>query len=195
MTTTRKTLLQRVRDHSDREAWEQFFELYAPILEGYARAHGLSRSDAEEVRDRCLEVVARRMPAFEYARERGRFKAWLLKIARGKVVDFLRRPGERAGEPGALVALEGTDPGPDAHWERHWRAEHLRHCLREVRRSEAEHTYRVFELLLVEELSVPEVCEKTGLNANQVYKAKARVLRRVREALERLGAGEDALGE
>ena len=47
MTTTRKTLLQRVRDHSDREAWEQFFELYAPILEGYARAHGLSRSDAD----------------------------------------------------------------------------------------------------------------------------------------------------
>ena len=184
-----------MRDHSDREAWEQFFELYAPILEGYARAHGLSRSDAEEVRDRCLEVVARRMPAFEYERERGRFKAWLLKIARGKVVDFLRRPSGHAGETGVLVSVPDSTPGPDEHWERHWRAEHLRHCLREVRRSEAAHTYRVFELLLVEELSVPEVCARTGLNANQVYKAKARVLRRVREALERLGAGEDALGE
>ncbi len=193
MSTTRKTLLHRVRDSSDRAAWEEFFELYAPLLESYARAHGLTRSDAEEVRDQCLEVVARRMPSFEYERERGSFKIWLARIARGKVIDLLRRRERRGDaelETDEPTALADPEPGPDELWERHWRREHLRHCLREAKRVEPEDSFRVFELLLLEELSVPEVCAQTGWNANQVYKAKARVLKRVREMLERLGAEE-----
>ena len=38
MPTTRATLLERVRDSRDAAAWEEFFALYAPLLEGYARA-------------------------------------------------------------------------------------------------------------------------------------------------------------
>jgi hypothetical protein len=47
----------------------------------------------------------------------------------------------------------------------------------------------VFELLLEEELSVPEVFARTGLDARQVHKAKNRVLGRVRAVLGRLGTG------
>ena len=196
MTTTRKTLLHRVKDRDDREAWQQFFELYAPLLEGYARAQGLARADAEEVRDQCLEVLARRLPDFEYERAKGSFQSWLHAIARGKVVDLLRTKRVRAGETTELSALPDPDPAPDETWERQWRAEHLRYGLREARQSEPHEIYRVFELLLVEELPVPEVCVRTGLNRNQVYKAKARILRRVRETLERLGVeGGPGFGE
>lgn len=187
MTTTRRTLLQRVRDPADREAWEQFFELYAPLLESYARARGLSRADAQEVRDQCLEVLVRRLPTFEYERARGRFQAWLHEIARGKVVDLARRARLAGVENAPLASVEDADPTPDEGWERQWRAEHLRYGLREALRDEDDETRHAFELLLLEETTVPEVCARTGLNANQVYKAKARVLRRVREILEKLG--------
>lgn len=33
--------------------------------------------DAEEIRDRCLAAVTRKMPTFEYGKEKGRFKNWL----------------------------------------------------------------------------------------------------------------------
>ncbi len=194
MTTTRRTLLHRVRDPADREAWEEFFGLYAPLLERYARARGLARADAEEVRDGCLEVLARRLPGFEYRRERGSFQSWLHGIARGKVIDLLRARRTRAGETAELGSLADPSPGPDERCAAAWRAEHLRYCLREARRTEPAHVFRVFELLLVEELAVPEVCARTGLTANQVYKAKARVLRRVRESLERLGTDAEAAG-
>lgn len=187
MTTTRRTLLHRVRDPRDREAWEEFFELYAPILEGYARALGLARSDAEEVRDQCLEVLARKLPDFQYERAKGGFQSWLFEIARGRVVDFLRAARVRKGETQDLLALPDPSAGPDELWERRWRAEHLRYGLRAARRSEPEDVYRVFELLLLGELGVPEVCARTGLAPAQVYKAKARILRRVRAELERLG--------
>ena len=193
MTTTRATLLHRVRDPGDREAWEEFFELYAPLLEGYARAHGLARADAEEVRDQCLEVLARKLPAFEYRRGKGSFQAWLHGIARGKVVDLLRAQKVRKRESLALTRLTSPEPGPDEHWQREWRAEHLRYALRCVRRTETEERYRVFELLLLEELSVPEVSARTGLTAQQIYKIKASVLKRVRATLERLGTEPGAI--
>ena len=104
MNTTRQTLLHRVRDPSDREAWEQFFELYSPLLEGYARAHGLGKDDAEEVRDQCLEVLAKKLPTFEYERARGSFSSWLHRIAHGKVIDL-----ERA--MAAVAALQTAQSG------------------------------------------------------------------------------------
>lgn len=51
MTTTRATLLARLKNRSDAEAWSQFQKLYAPLLYRYARGRGLSREDAEDVRD------------------------------------------------------------------------------------------------------------------------------------------------
>ncbi len=191
MTTTRRTLLHRVRDSADREAWEQFFELYAPLLEGYARAHGLARDDAEEVRDQCLEVLARKLPTFEYQRERGSFSAWLHRIARAKVIDLVRAKKVRTRESVELTHLADTDADAagDERWERQWREEHLRYALAVVRRGEPEERFRVFEMLLVDELPVADVCTRTGLRATQVYKLKSALLKKVRAALERLGTG------
>lgn len=190
MQTTRVTLLQRLRDRSDASAWEEFHELYAPLLEGYARAFGLSPADAQEVRDQCLEVLVRRLPHFEYRRSRGRFQAWLHGIARGKVIDGLRAARRRAGQPVELEGLVDARPGPDELWARQWRAEHLRYALGEALGGEPEPLRHAFEQLLLEELSVPEACARTGLNANRVYKARARILDRVRRTLERLRVDE-----
>ena len=192
MTTTRQTLLHRVRDPADREAWDEFFELYAPLLEGYARAHGLARDDAEEVRDQCLEVLSRKLRDFEYERSRGSLSAWLHRIAHAKAIDLVRARKVRARESVALDGLAAASTDPDQHWERQWRAEHLRYALACVQQEEPEERFRVFEMLLVEETPVPEVCERTGLRATQVYKIKANVLRKVRAVLERLGTGAEA---
>ena len=70
MATTRKTLLARVRDPADRDAWQQFYELYAPMIYRYARSLGLPRGDAEEVSSDCLEIVARRIPTLVSQAER-----------------------------------------------------------------------------------------------------------------------------
>src|SRR5262249_38720919 len=72
--TTRATLLRRLRDPRDAGAWAEFFDLYAPLLESYARSQDLSHADAEEIRDQCLAVVAQRMSEFEYDRSRGAFR-------------------------------------------------------------------------------------------------------------------------
>lgn len=184
---TSHTLLERVRDPSDRAAWKRFYELYAPMLEGFARASGIAPDDAEDMRDECLALVAEKLPNFEYDRRKGAFKGWLYKLVRGRVIDLLRRPREGNADTALLAGLLDPQPSPDDAWERIWREEHLRFALQEASKRLSERTYQTFVLLLLEELSVEEVCERMGMNANQVYKAKAQALRHVREVLDRFG--------
>lgn len=182
MTTTRRTLLDRVRDPRDDEAWERFHALYAPLLYGYARARGVAHADAEEVRDQCLGEVARRMRTFEYDPRRGRFKSFLYRLARDEVVDLLRARREEHADTRTLESIETSEATPDETWERQWRESHLRWCLDRASDAVNERNYRAVRLLL-DGATVPDVCARLGMNANQVYKAKMRVLRRVREIL------------
>jgi RNA polymerase sigma-70 factor (ECF subfamily) len=187
MATTRATLLERVRDPRDAAAWEEFFALYAPLLEGYARALGLCVADAEEIRDQCLAVVVERLETFHYDRSKGSFKGWLHRIARDKVVDALRRPRAVQHETAVLAAVPDPGEGPDEAWEREWRAEHLRFALAEARRERDAGGRELVDLLLDETLTADEIAARAGLNANQVYKARSRLVEDVRAVLRRLG--------
>jgi len=187
MSTTRATLLERVRDRGDASAWDEFFALYAPLLEGYARAFGLDASDAEEIRDHCLAVVVQRIGTFRYDRSKGSFKGWLHRIARDRVTDALRKPSEERAETAAFLALPDPAEGPDAAWEREWRAEHLRFALAEVRRAEDVHGRELIDWLLDETLTAGEIGRRAGLNENQVYKARARLVQEIRTVLRKLG--------
>lgn len=182
-------MLARVRDGADTDAWQQFHALYAPLLYRYARARGLSRADAEEVRDQCLLVVSRKIPDFEYDKRKGGFKNWLYRIASGKVIDWLRKRRECAADTRLMAELRDPGPAPDEVWERHWKNQHLRYCVEQIHGTLSESVYQAFHLLVFEECSVDEVCERLDMNANQVYKAKSRVLKRIREKLAELDGG------
>ena len=180
---TRRTLLVRVRDPADRVAWGEFHGLYAPLLLRYARSLGLARDDAEEVRDACLLLLARRMKTFEYRPERGRFKTWLYRIAHDKVVDLLRRRVPERAETKALARIADVASDPDERFEAAWRTQELRRglatALRELRAANGRDA-RAFRMLLHATASPAEIASKLGMSPNQVYKVKSRVLARVR---------------
>ena len=108
MATTRASLVLSLKNRSNAEAWSEFHKLYAPLLYRYARGRGLPRDDAEEIRDQCLEVVTRKMPTFEYDKEKGGFKNWLRRVADNKVVDFRRKRRERKADTEEVRSLRDT---------------------------------------------------------------------------------------
>ncbi len=179
MATTRASLVLSLKNRSNAEAWSEFHKLYAPLLYRYARDRELSRDDAEEVRDRCLEVVTRKMPTFEYDKEKGGFKNWLRRVADNKVVDFRRKRHDRNADTDELRSLRDAGPSPAEIWEQSWRNEHLKYCVEKARGHVSERNFHVFRMLLFDDCTVEEVGTILGLNPNQVYKAKARVLKHV----------------
>src|SRR5438477_2160410 len=106
---TRQSLLVRLRDLQDRQAWGQFVDVYAPPIYGYARKRGLQDADAADLTQACLRQVAAHVGSFEYDPRRGTFRGWLFTLVRNKLRDFRGRAHGLyvgSGDPRVQHALE-----------------------------------------------------------------------------------------
>src|SRR5262249_24828175 len=71
---TRASLLVRLRDPQDEEAWTQFVQRYAPVVYGYARKQGLQDADAADLTQDVLRAVVGAVGRLEYDPARGSFR-------------------------------------------------------------------------------------------------------------------------
>jgi hypothetical protein len=55
---TRPSLLVRLRDPQDLEAWRTFLDLYAPLIYGFGRKSGLQDADAADLTQIVLQAVS-----------------------------------------------------------------------------------------------------------------------------------------
>jgi RNA polymerase sigma-70 factor (ECF subfamily) len=187
---TRPSLLLRIRDHQDAEAWQTFVDVYAPLIYGYCRHRRLQESDAADVAQEVLTRVARSMRNFEYSPDRGRFRDWLGTIARNEIVRFqtrAKRPGEGAGGEAAGVLDSVASADQDSAWSAQFHAHLLETALGRVRPHFDPATWRAFELVWLDDAPAPQVARQLGLAVEKVYVAKSRVLKRLREEVLLLG--------
>jgi len=184
--STRQTLLQRVRQSGDDAAWREFHRLYGDFLYRYARQRGLAHEDAEDIRGECLQAVADRIKRFEYDAARGRFRSWLREIAHHKVVDLLRKRRMPIADTRQLQGKPDEHNAPDALWDMAWKSARLTFCLDRVSSQVSSTVFHAFHLTVMEQHPVADVAATLGISANQVYKAKAEVLRRLRSEFIRL---------
>ncbi len=103
MATTSETLLERLRRTDDEQAWRRFVELYAPLITRWAGLQGLDGDEAEDLSQDVLMVLIRKLPEFDYDRDKS-FRAWLRTITIHRCHDFFRRLGRspRSSAGGAL---------------------------------------------------------------------------------------------
>ncbi len=194
MHTTRASLLVRIKDPNSTAAWSEFRDLYAPLIYRYARRRGLSRDDADDVRSECYKAIVQQIRTFDYDKTKGGFKAWLRTMVDRRVIDLFRKKREQQANSGALRRIEDVNPSPDEVWENEWRHQHLKHCVEQVRGEVSRSTFQAFSMVVIEGRPVAEACDELGMTPNQVYKAKARTLRRVRNRMAEFGC-QDVAGD
>src|SRR5262249_33658704 len=81
MSTTSATLLDRLKDTRDAEAWGRMNDLYAPLIRSWAERLGVRGADADDLVQNVLAVVVRRFPEFVHPERPGAFRGWLRAIA------------------------------------------------------------------------------------------------------------------
>src|SRR5262245_24735151 len=101
--TTRASLLFRLRDSQDHEAWVEFVSLYEPVAYRLLRRHGLQDADARDVMQELFMAVGRSIDRWDPAKERGSFRGWLRRVARSLVINWFNQRGRR------VVASGGSD--------------------------------------------------------------------------------------
>lgn len=181
---TRASLLQRVRDPSDNKAWREFFAIYRPLIYRYARLRGLDREDADETAQRCMAKLVDKMPTFEYSRDKGGFKYWLRRVTNNLINDAHRRRRVLQAESADFKRPQQREPTMDELWDREWERKHLQHFLSQLKGRIAPSTYQAFECYVLKEWPVERVMEELDLSADQVYAAKSRVTKKLREMMQ-----------
>src|SRR5438128_1371907 len=110
MDTTPPSLLERLRRPNEERAWDQFVNLYTPLLYRWARARGLQEADAGDLVQDVLVLLVRRLPEFRYDPGKS-FRAWLHTITLNCWRDRQRR---RSGRPADGGVEDLKDPlAPD----------------------------------------------------------------------------------
>src|SRR5256885_15793509 len=97
---TRASLLVQIRDGSNHAAWQEFVDLYGPVVYGFARKRGLQDADAADLMQDVLRSVSSAIGRLDYDRNQGTFRGWLFTITRNKVFNFLSAAPIRPPGPG-----------------------------------------------------------------------------------------------
>jgi len=189
---TRASLLVRIRNPQDDQAWAEFVALYEPVVYRIARQRGFQDADARELTQDVLVAVASAIERWEPDPARGRFRTWLFRIARNLSINLLasrRRHAQGTGGTDFQALLEEQEAprGEDSDlFDREYRRELFGRAVAQVRGQFREATWQAFWLTSVQGRDIGEVAEELGMSAGAVYIARSRVMARLREKVEQL---------
>ncbi len=198
-TFTSVTLLLRLRDLSDKQAWEDFVERYVPKIYGWCRRNRLQEADAADVTQEVLGKLVSAMRKFDYNPDRGSFRGWLKTVTNNAVRDFAssyKKHGRGSGDSQVNAALASiADPGALAELADEIEAEAEREILREaesrVKVRVKQQTWEAYELTAVQNVAAPDVAAKLDMPIGQVYVAKSRIIRLLRQEVRKLEGAQD----
>ena len=183
---TKVSLILRLRNRDDALAWNQFVEVYDPVIERVARKFGLQPADARETVQEVLIAVARAVGQWEPAQP-VRFRSWLFRIVRSKTIDHLRKRSRQAHAAGSGSLAEQieyvADPKASLTGEidREYRRQLFRMAAREVKQAVKPATWEAFWLTSVDGQSPDEAAERLEISVGAVYIARSRVLMRLKQ--------------
>ncbi len=186
---TRNSLIVRLPDSGDAEAWEQFAAIYEPLVYRLARGKGFQDADAKEISQEVMVSVAGAVERWRPDPEKGRFRDWLFRIARNLMIKYLTRRKHRPLGTGdsqfqKLLEREGEiDPNLSCELDREYEREMFQWASAQVRQQVSEKTWNAFWLTSVEGRAIAEVARDLKMTQGAVYIARSRVIGRFNEFL------------
>lgn len=187
--TTRASLLFRLRDSQDHEAWVEFVEIYEPVIYRQLRKCGLQDADARELMQEFFIAVSRRIEHWELAKERGSFRGWLRRVTRNLVINWMKHGQRRmmalgGQESQSLFADIAADDCPESiEFDTELRRSTFQRASESVRQEQSPKVWQAFWSTAIDGKSPAIVARELGMSVGAVRVAKCRVLARLKEVV------------
>ena len=193
---TRASLLVRLRDPQDSRAWQEFLQIYEPVVYRLARSHGWQDADARDLTQQVLLAVATRIDSWDPDRSQGSFRGWLSRVTKNLMVNLMinrKRHPPGSGDTDIQRLLD-EKVSPASKESKSFDVEYRRQLFRwaadQVREEFRESTWSAFWRTCVDGLDIGDVAQQLDLSLGAVYIARSRVLARIRKVVEQREKGE-----
>lgn len=183
---TRVTLLDRLRDHQDHEAWMEFVGLYGPLVFSFALRRLPQDEDAADVLQEVMSAIMKGT----YRRPEGRFQKWLVTIVLNAIRDFhsarLRRPEVTGGTDVAERLQEEPSRSDVDEWDEARRQHLFRVAVERVQARTSAIHWDVFARTALERRPGQAVAATLHVSLTNVYAIKSRIMKEIKDEIHRL---------
>lgn len=188
---TRQSLLLRLHDHADVEAWDEFVAIYRPVILRVAAAKGMQPADADDLAQQVLISVANSIDRFDPENPVAKFRTWLRRIAQNAILNALRKQSSQRGVGDAplhdmLESQAVSDNADSRLLQTEFRRELFQIAAKQIQREVSPVLWASFWQTSVEQQDVAAVAAELGTSVGSVYASRSRVMKRLREHVQRL---------
>jgi RNA polymerase sigma-70 factor (ECF subfamily) len=187
MAETSVSLLERLRQPADADAWRRFVEVYTPLIGGWLRRHEVQPEDVDDLVQEVLGVLLRELPQFQHNQRPGAFRCWLRTVTVHRLRAFWKARQSRPLATGdsdvdrQLAQLADPASALSRLWDQEHDQQVLRRLMQLIEPEFAPATWQAFRRLALEDGRAADVARELGTTVNAVLLAKSRVLRRLRQ--------------
>jgi RNA polymerase sigma-70 factor, ECF subfamily len=156
-----------------------------PLVYGWIRRWGLQESDARDAAQEVFLSVLRNIASVRLDQPAASLRGWLRVVARNEVTDMYRRrqqavPFSDFDQIAWQVVLDESEENELSLDDEKVL---LSRAIEMTQRELAPGTWQMFHELVIEGRAAEQIAEGCGVTTWAVYKAKSRVLARLRELL------------
>jgi len=93
---TRHTLLDRIRDPQDSEAWKDFIDFYKNYIYFIIRSMGIKPQDADDILQQVSLKLWKNLPTHLHDPKKGKFRSWVSTITKNTVLSYIKKQESQA---------------------------------------------------------------------------------------------------
>lgn len=182
---THPSLLIRLRNPADQQAWAEFYERYTPMIRGWCR-HWFPRETDDMVQEVFTRLVSC-LKGFEYEPGKGRFRGYLKTVTKRLMADLKERPARTPviDDEEMLIEIEARQDLLD-RLATMFDLDLLDQAKERVRGRVEGRTWLAYVGTAEECRKPAEVARALGMKVGAVFQAKHSVIKQLRREIESL---------
>ena len=186
---TRFSLIEKIKNPRDAEAWSEFAEIYYPLVIRMCRQKGLQHADATDVAQEVLGRVAKAVKTYRHDQPGSTFRGWLYRITRNLTIDFFRKqnkdPLVKAAYREDLNTIQEPSEVESRDFHLAFRKQMFAVVAKIVAQQVQPQTWAAFWKTEVEHQDVASAAKELSMTAGAIYVARSRVIAKLRKETQK----------
>lgn len=186
---TRQSLIDRAKDPSDHEAWQEFCDFYQPFIHFVLTVNKAPSDHFEDVEQKVLIKLWKKLPEFKLNPELGKFRTWMSRVIKNTLIDELRLEKNRQRGTEEIKQQQQHQDSfhddLDNKIEEEWKIFLTQKAIDKIKLRFTGKAMQVFELSM-KDISADEIANQLDIKKNTVYRLKKRVQLALKEEIQGL---------